>query len=185
MSSSNVSHHSVNLPSPLPLLLLCLFFLIPVSFLIPLQAIIICMVISMSNYIPIKMYHLQCIFVIFVSILALIHPLNLMFLISPPPDTAICHCLGQVSAIRNVVLKRFSSFCKSALSSSSPLTVSVFSDSCFLPYTFTGYNNMYGYQHVKLYSDQDVSSAMYIRYIRLHFGFNSPFESDVSDLSTS
>ena len=44
---------------------------------------------------------------------------------------------------------------------------------------------MYGYQHVKLYSDQDVSSAMYIRYIRLHFGFNSPFESDVSDLSTS
>ena len=63
--------------------------------------------------------------------------------------------------------------------------MSVFSDSCFLPYTFTGYNNMYGYQYVKLYSDQDVSSAMYIRYIRLHFGFNSPFESDVSDLSTS
>ena len=85
MSSSNVSHHSVNLPSPLPLLLLCLFF----------------------------------------------------------------------------------------------------SDSCFLPYTFTGYNNMYGYQYVKLYSDQDVSSAMYIRYIRLDFGFNSPFESNVSDLSTS
>ena len=95
------------------------------------------------------------------------------------------HCLGQVSAIRNVILKRFSSFCKSVLSSSSPLTVSVYNDSCFLPYTFTGSNNMYGYQHVKLYSDQDVSSAMYICYIRLHFGFNSPFESDVSDLSTS
>ena len=89
MSSSNVSHHSVNLPSPLPLLLLCLFFLIPVSFLIPLQAIIICMVISMSSYILIKMYHLQCIFVIFVSILALFHPLNLIFLISPPPDIAV------------------------------------------------------------------------------------------------
>ena len=65
------------------------FFLIPVSFLIPLQAIIICMVISMSSYILIKMYHLQCIFVIFVSILALIHPLNLMFLISLHPDTAV------------------------------------------------------------------------------------------------
>ena len=82
ISSSSVSHHSVNLPCPLPLLLLCLFILIPVSFLTPLQAIIICMVISTSSYILIKMYHLQCIFVMFVSILALIHPLNLMFLIS-------------------------------------------------------------------------------------------------------
>ena len=44
---------------------------------------------------------------------------------------------------------------------------------------------MYGYKHVKLYSDQDVSSAMYIRYIRLHFGFNSPFESDVSEATHS
>ena len=116
---------------------------------------------------------------------ALNHHLRRIWKLPRNSHSAICHCLGQVSAIRNVILKRFSSFCKSALSSSSPLTVSVFSDSCFLPYTFTGYNNMYGYQHVKLYSDQDVSSAMYIRYIRLHFGFNSPFESDVSDLSTS
>ena len=75
--------------SPLPLLLLCLFFLIPVSFLILLQAIIICMVNSMSSYILIKMYHLQCIFVIFVSILALFHPLNLIFLISLPPHIAV------------------------------------------------------------------------------------------------
>ena len=116
---------------------------------------------------------------------ALNHHLRRIWKLPRNSHSAICHCLGQVSAIRNVVLKRFSSFCKSALSSSSPLTVSVFSDSCFLPYTFTGYNNMYGYQHVKLYSDQDVSSAMYICYIHLHFGFNSPFESDVSDLSTS
>ena len=47
------------------------------------------MVISMSSYILIKMYHLQCIFIIFVSILVLIHPLNLTFLISLPPDSAV------------------------------------------------------------------------------------------------
>ena len=33
---------------------------------------------------------------------------------------------------------------------------------------------MYGYQHVKLYSDQDALSAMYIRYIRLYFGLIYP-----------
>ena len=77
------------------------------------------------------------------------------------------------------------SFRTSALSSSSPLVVSVYSDSCYLSYTFTGYNNIYGYQHVKFYSDQDVLSAVNIQFIRQYFGFHSPFESVVYEISTS
>ena len=84
---------------------------------------------------------------------ALNHHLCRIWKLPHNSHSAICHCLGQVSAIRNVVLKRFSSFCISALSSSFPLTLSVFSDSCFLPYTFTGYMviSMSSYILTKMY----------------------------------
>ena len=116
---------------------------------------------------------------------AMNHHLRRIWKLPRNSHTAVCHCLGQIPAIRNILLKRFTSFCKSTLSSSSPLVVSVYSDSCFLPYTFTGYNNTCGYQHIKLYSDHDMSSASTIHFIRYHFGFRSPFESTVYELSTS
>ena len=119
------------------------------------------------------------------DIVAMNHHLRRIWKLPRNSHTAVCHCLGQVPAIRNILLKRFTSFCKSTLSSSSPLVVLVFSDSCFLPYTFTGYNNTCGYQHIKLYSDHDMSSASTVHFIRYHFGFWSPFESTVYELSTS
>ena len=78
------------------------------------------------------------------------HHLRRIWKLPRNSHTAVCHCLGQVPAIRNILLKRFTSFCKSTLSSSSPLVASVYSDSCFLPYTFTGYNNTCGYQHINI-----------------------------------
>ena len=83
------------------------------------------------------------------------------------------------------IFKRFQSFYSSALSSSSPLVVSIFNDSCSLSYTFTGYNYMYGHDHLRLYSDHDISTASLIRFIRHHFGFISHMESFVYELSTS
>ena len=65
------------------------------------------------------------------------------------PRTVICHCLSQVPAIR----KRHYTLYSSAMSSSSPLVKAVYSSSSFLPFTFTGYNFIFGSRHIKLYSD--------------------------------
>ena len=97
----------------------------------------------------------------------------------------VCHCLGQVSSVGNILFKRFQSFYRSALSSSSPLVVFIFNDSCSLSYTFTGYNYMYGHDHLRSHSDHDLSTASLIRFIRHHFGFMSRMESFVYELSTS
>ena len=49
---------------------------------------------------------------------------------------AVCHCLGQVSSVGNILFKRFQSFYSSALSSFSPLVVSIFNGSCSLSYNW-------------------------------------------------
>ena len=116
---------------------------------------------------------------------AMNHHLRRIWKLPRNSHTAVCHCLGQVSSIRNILFKRFQSFYSSTLSSSSPLVVSIFNDSCSLSYTFTGYNYMYGHDHLRLYSDHDISTASLIRFIRHHFGFLSHMESFVYELSTS
>ena len=89
---------------------------------------------------------------------------------------AVCHCLGQVSSTGNILFKRFQSIYSSALSSSSPLVVSIFNDSCSLSYTFTGYNYMYGHDHLRSYSDHNTTASL-IRFICHHFGVMSHIES--------
>jgi hypothetical protein len=54
---------------------------------------------------------------------ALNHHLRRIWKLPRNSHTAVCHCLGQVPAIRNILLKRFMPFRTSALSSSSPLVV--------------------------------------------------------------
>ena len=96
--------------------------------------------------------------------------------------TAICHCLSRVPAIRNLLFKRHYSLYSSAMLSSSPLVKAVYSSS-FLPFTFTGYNFIFGSRHIKLYSAHDFLNASFIYNIRKSFGLNSPFESIITDLS--
>ena len=96
---------------------------------------------------------------------------------------SICHCLSRVPAIRNLLFKRHYSLYSSAMLSSSPLVKAVYSSSSFLPFTFTGYNFIFGSRHIKLYSDHDFLNASFIYNIRKSFGLNSPFESIITDLS--
>ena len=117
---------------------------------------------------------------------AMNHHLRQIWKLPRNSHTAVCHCLGQVSSIGNILFKRFQSFYSSALSSSSPLVVSIFNDSCSLSYTFTGYNYMYGHDHLRSYSDHDIiSSASLIHFIRHNFGLMSHMELFVYKLSTS
>ena len=91
--------------------------------------------------------------------------------------SAICHCLSVVPAIINQVMKRFLSLYSTAMSSSSPLVKAVFSTCSSLAFSFTGYNFMYGANHVRVYSDSDSMNASFIFDICKRFPFISPFES--------
>ena len=62
--------------------------------------------------------------------------------------STIVHCVAQIDTISAIALSRFHSLRSSALSSSSPLVKSVFSVSSSIVYSFTGYNNVYGANHV-------------------------------------
>ena len=97
--------------------------------------------------------------------------------------SAICHCLSEIPAINNLLLKRFLSLYSSAMSSSSPLVNSVYFSCSILPFTFTGYNYIYGSGHVKLYSNYDFHHASIIYGIRQSFGLNSSLESVIAKIS--
>ena len=104
-------------------------------------------------------------------------PLQISFDYCPlccPNRHYLCHCTQP-----------FSLSSVSALSSSSPLVKSVFSVSSSIVYSFTGYNNVYGANHVIDYSSSDLSIAYMIRRIRYLYGVYSPCEDLISFLSCS
>ena len=99
--------------------------------------------------------------------------------------STIVHCVAQIDTISAIALSRFHSLRCSALSSSSPLVKSVFSVSSSIVYSFTGYNSVYGANHVIDYSYSDLSIAYMIRRIRNLYGVYSPCEDLISFLSCS
>ena len=85
---------------------------------------------------------------------------------SSSPST-IVHCVAQIDTITAIVLHRFLSLLSSALSSLSSLVQSVFSVSSSFVYSFTGYNNVYGANHLidYLYSDLSFAHIFILRFI--------------------
>ena len=104
------------------------------------------------------------------------HLLRRIWRLPRQSHSAICHCLSLVPAITNQVMKRFLLLYSTAMSSCSPLVKAVFSTCSFLTFSFTGYNFMYGANHVRAYSDSDFKNASFILDIHKHFPFISPFE---------
>lgn len=67
--------------------------------------------------------------------------------------TSICHCMSNIPAVTNMIIKHFHSLFSSAFSSSSFLVKSIYlSSSLFAPF-FTGYNFMFGNSHAKVYTN--------------------------------
>ena len=97
--------------------------------------------------------------------------------------STIVHCVAEIDTISAIVLRRFLSLLSSALSSSSSLVQSIFSMSSSSVYSFTGYNNVYGANHLIDYSYSDLSFAHMIRRIRHCYGSYSPCEDLISYLS--
>ena len=98
--------------------------------------------------------------------------------------TAIVHCVAHIiDSISAIIFNRFLSLLSSSLSSSS-FVRSVFSVSSNLVYSFTGFNKVYGYRYLPVYSSTDISYANFICNIRRMYGYHSPCEDLVSYLSS-
>ena len=99
------------------------------------------------------------------------HLLHTIWRLPRQSHSGICHCLSLVPAITNQVMKRFLSLYSTAMFSSSPLVKAVFSTCSSLAFSFTGYNFMYGANHVRVYSDSDFMNASLIFDICKRFPF--------------
>ena len=93
--------------------------------------------------------------------------------------TGILHCTAHLNSIYNVV-RRSSKLLSAALKSQSSLVRDVFAQSSNL-----GYNLIYGSRHKKIYSDQDVLCANFIRDVRLAPDENSRLSEDIIYVCTA
>ena len=114
--------------------------------------------------------------------IALIKTLRKVWNLPYNSHTAIVHCVAHASTFSNLVYKRFSSLICRALSSS-PLVYNAFLQSLQCASSFCGYNNLYGYHHLRVFSEDDNATASLIRILRLHHGLNSPVEDVIRTLS--
>ena len=81
--------------------------------------------------------------------------------------TGILHQVANLPSIYNVVLRRSQKLMSSALKSPSQILVQIFSDCHSFAVTSLGYNNLYGYRHLKSYNEADRLCANFIREARL------------------
>ena len=99
--------------------------------------------------------------------------------------TGILHCTAHLNSIYNIVIQRSSKLLSVALKSQSSLVHDVFAQSSTLTYTSQGYNLIYGSRHKKIYSDQDVLCANFIRDVRLAPDENSHLSEDIIYVCTA
>ena len=64
--------------------------------------------------------------------------------------TGIVHCVSHIPTVSNMLYHRFTGFLSTALISLSTLVRSIFNESMYFTYSFTGYNFRYGYLHIKI-----------------------------------
>ena len=95
--------------------------------------------------------------------------------------TGILHCTAHLNSIYNIVIRRSSKLLSAALKSQSSLV----RDVSTLTYTSQGYNLIYGSRHKKIYSDQDVLCANFIRDVRLAPDENSHLSEDIIYVCTA
>ena len=99
----------------------------------------------------------------------------------------MCHTgkLHKVAHIYNVVIRRSSKLLSSALQSNSLLIREVFHQSSKCVNTSLGYNAVFGYRHEKIYRDQDVLCANFIRDARLAPELNSALNDEIVFICTT
>ena len=98
--------------------------------------------------------------------------------------TGLLHSTAKLQSIYNVVIFRSAKLLASASGSSSSLISDLFSESARCAYTFIGYNSIYGYKHLKTYSQCDRLCGSFIRDARNAPELNRHLEDDIYYIST-
>ena len=94
-------------------------------------------------------------------------------------NTLIFHHTAHQLSILNSVVSMCASLIASALSCSSAVVRTVFQNSSILAYTPTGYNTLFGEDHLKNYYSHDGICASVIRHLRLYGTQNGSIINDM------
>ena len=110
--------------------------------------------------------------------------LHKIWSLSRHSHTGLLHSTAKLQSIYNVVIFRSAKLLASASGSSSSLISDLFSESARCAYTFIGYNSIYGYKHLKTYSQCDGLCGSFIRDARNAPELNRHLEDDIYYIST-
>ena len=106
--------------------------------------------------------------------------LHKIWRLPPRSHTAAVRCVAQVLSISSILYHRSQFFLLRALSSSSPLIRTIFSEAICLINFFTGHNFRYGHTHVRTFRNDHLNTGSAIRLIQSTF---SPFEPYIISIS--
>ena len=87
--------------------------------------------------------------------------------------TSLLHLTAAVDSVFNTVYNRSLRLVNSAINSDSIILHDVFYQSSKLAYCFIGYNCVFGWKHLKLYTEQDSICASFMRDVLAHPTLNS------------
>ena len=91
----------------------------------------------------------------------------------PRCHTSLLHLTAAVNSAFNTVYNRSLRLVSSAINSDSIILHDVFYQSSKLAYCFTGYNCVFGWKHLKLYTEQDSICASFMRDVLAYPTLNS------------
>ena len=98
--------------------------------------------------------------------------------------TGIVLSVAGLQSINNTVLYRSTKLIASAKTSKCSLISDLLSESAATAFTSFGYNLLFGNKYHKLYSDDDLLCANFIRDARINPALNRHLNSDIYDIST-
>ena len=98
--------------------------------------------------------------------------------------TGLLHLTAKLQSIYNIVIFRSAKLLASSSGSSLSLISDLFSESAHCAYTFIGYNSIYGYKHLKAYSQCDRLCGSFIRDALNAPELNRHLEDDIYYIST-
>ena len=98
--------------------------------------------------------------------------------------TGIVHSVARLQSLYNVVLSRSKALITSVKKSSSAMIRDIFSESANCAYTSLGYNNLFGCNHLKIYTTDDHLCAAFIRDARSNPSANLHLQEDIYCICT-
>ena len=98
--------------------------------------------------------------------------------------TSILHCVSRLQGLHNVVIQRSKMLCLKARTTGLPLIRDIFTEAPSLSYTSFGFNLLNQKKFKRIYNDEAIACANFIRDVQLFPHMNRSLHQEISYIST-